>query len=101
MFCNRPLRQELGLRCSDPTDPQAEVLEDSVIEPRYIMDVAVQSESAQGKLAKAGVGSSVEPELFRPRADHLYWKSNRLSMPDNDYPDVLAFEQVCALDLVS
>lgn len=92
LFCNWRLRQELGLQRPDPTDPQAEILEDSVIEPRYIMDVAVQTAAARDKLAKAGVDSSVEPDLFRPRPDFRHWQSHRLPTPENDYADVLAYE---------
>lgn len=92
LFCNWRLRDQLGLERSDPTDPQAEILEDSVIEPRYIMDVAVETEAARGRLARAGIECSVEPDLFRPRADYRYWQENRLPVPENDYSEVLAYE---------
>lgn len=92
LFCNSALRRELGLQRCDPTDPQSEILEDSVIEPRHIMDVAVETESARRRLAAAGVESAVEPEIFQPRADYRYWQSNRLAVPIDDYPYVLAYE---------
>jgi hypothetical protein len=93
LFCNWRLRNELGLERSDPTDPQAEILEDSVIEPRYIMAIAVETEAARDRLSKSNIECNVEPDLFRARADYRYWQQNRLPVPKNDYSEVLAYER--------
>lgn len=99
LFCNRQLREELKLRREDPTDPQAEVLEDSVIDPKWLLAVAVENARAQEWLARKAVEARVEPELFRPRADYKYWQEHRLEAPVNDYTEVMAYELEQDLEL--
>jgi len=76
MFMAPAIRHRLGLRRSEPTDPQSEALVDSVIGPEYLKRVWVECEEDRLMLHRAGVKAAVGSELFRPRRDFEFW-SNR------------------------
>jgi hypothetical protein len=77
------LREELALAPNMTTDPQAEVLCDSVIGRQKIQRICVQSESDVRFLASAGIQSEVDPAPFRSRHDYSYWQGRRITqMPE-------------------
>lgn len=82
-FLLQKLRDELALAPNMTTDPQAEVLCDSVISRQEIQRICVQAESDATFLASAGIKSEVDPGPFRPRHDYSYWQDRRITeMPE-------------------
>lgn len=65
-----------------PTDPQAEVLIESAIEPEYILELHVNDPAShrllQGMLAAAGknIATRTCRESFAPRHDYANWKGH-------------------------
>jgi hypothetical protein len=84
VFSGEALRRKLGLASHEATDPQAEVLTDSVIPPSMILEVCVESESARQSLASRGVEARVDPGLFAPRRDHAAWPKRASFLGDNE-----------------
>lgn len=77
------LRSELAISPDMTTDPQAEVLCDSVIGGQEIIRICVEVESDVTFLAAAGIKSEVDPAPFRPRHDYKYWQGRRITqLPD-------------------
>ena len=77
------LRKQLNLSPGEPTDPQAEVLCDSVVLPSDIRRICVESASDRDYLSKIGVNSVVEPSMFRSRHDWAFWQRRRIT----DFPE--------------
>jgi hypothetical protein len=84
VFSGEALRRKLGLASHEATDPQAEVLTDSVIPPSMILEVCVESESARQSLAGRGVEARVDPGLFARRRDHAAWPKRTSFLGDNE-----------------
>lgn len=77
------LRGELGLAPNMTTDPQAEVLCDSVIGGREIKRICVEFASDVTLLASVGIRSEVDPAPFKSRPDYRYWQGRRITqMPE-------------------
>lgn len=86
VFSGASRRRELGLALEEPTDPQAEVLADSVIPISMIEEVLVESERARQWLLDRGVDKArVEPEFFAPRRDYAAWGKGVRFAGDDDY----------------
>lgn len=79
MFAEReggPTREEMQLPCYYPTDPQAEVLVFGRILPGYIVQVDFEDLAAYSRYrGKIPARCAVNAQLFRPRRDWPYWKS--------------------------
>lgn len=88
VFSGEALRRQLGLASHEPTDPQAEVLADSVIPPAMVLEVCVESTSAREVLASRGVTTrvSVEPALFAPRRDYASWRDRPAFLGEDNSP---------------
>lgn len=84
VFSGEALRRKLGLASHEATDPQAEVLTDSVIPPSMIREICVESESARESLASRGVEARLDPGLFAPRRDHAAWTKGASFLGDNE-----------------
>ncbi len=82
-FLSDDVRAELGLRDELTTDPQAEVLCDSVIDPRYIRTVNVRYDQDVAWLASHQVHATVNENFFGPRYDHRFWTRKSI----NDFID--------------
>lgn len=79
LFMLPSIRQQLGLRASEPTDPQAESLCDSVLPPKYIRGIFVEHQDDVQWLARKGVTARVAQEYFQPRHDYRFWKGRRIT----------------------
>lgn len=84
VFSGEELRRKLGLASHEATDPQAEVLTDSVIPPSMIREVCVESESARQSLASRGIEARVDSGLFAPRRDYAAWAKRVSFQGDNE-----------------
>lgn len=73
MFFDSQLRERLSLPPYYPTDPQAEVLEYSVIPPDWIKEIHLKSANSLNKLPR-NKKITVNKNFFRPREDYKYWK---------------------------
>jgi hypothetical protein len=76
-------REGLGIRKGWSTDPQAEVVVNERIDPKFILEV--HFDQPLNKLnalriftAPKPVPFRVSPELFAGRADSSFWKQNRV-----------------------
>ncbi|MGZ9819386.1 DarT ssDNA thymidine ADP-ribosyltransferase family protein [Peribacillus simplex] len=81
-FPGKPSRQQLGIRDSYPTNPQAEVLVIGEIEPRYIMGVAFENDKIMEKynhLIPKNIKSIVFRDYFYGRSDYKYWGNGVLN----------------------
>lgn len=78
MFTKPELRSYLKLSSQETTDPQAEAMEDSIIEPKYIISVNVENQKAQLALTEQGITSTLNPQLFKPRHDSDFWKGRTI-----------------------
>ena len=74
LFQLEKLRQDLQLNLSEPTDPQAEALCDSILSPEFVMEVIVQNETDQAWLARYGISSTCDHSFFEPRKDWKFWQ---------------------------
>lgn len=99
LFSGVNIRKELGLRPEETTDPQAEILEDTVIDPGLVTSVFVMNDSARNWLMNRGVGSEVKPEYFTPRRDYARWQRGIAFAGEDDYPAVLRYELSQKIDL--
>ena len=86
VFSGETLRRQLGLADHEPTDPQAEVLADSVIPPTMIREVCVASEAPREALAARGVKARIDPGLFERRHDYAAWPRGVSFLGDGDLP---------------
>ena len=77
MFFNPSLRDQLNLRSNYTTDPQAEVLEYSVIPPAWIKEVHLMSNKYFDMVDQWSkpndIKIKVDPEFFGPRRDYPHW----------------------------
>ncbi|WP_085992160.1 DarT ssDNA thymidine ADP-ribosyltransferase family protein [Oceanobacillus senegalensis] len=76
-YPGKPTRNELNLKSSIPTHPQAEVLVFDKIEPELIWGVAFVSEEKLNQysyLVPSTVRPSVEPWLYSYRHDFEHWR---------------------------
>ena len=78
----KSLRKYLDLPSYYTTNPQAEVLLNSVIPPRFIRAAYVEKWSIK-KLIELRCGSKfkerirIADEYFKPRHDYWYWQTNK------------------------
>ncbi|UYM16346.1 DUF4433 domain-containing protein [Endozoicomonas euniceicola] len=77
-FLSDDIRAELELPDELTTDPQAEVLCDSVIDPRYIRSVNVRYNEDVDWLANHHVHATVNEHFFRARYDFNFWKGRSI-----------------------
>ncbi len=76
LFLDEKLRERLGLTINMTTNPQSEVLGDSVIKPKYIEEALVDTPKALNWLKRRGIPSRIDRNFFLPRKDYKYWQSN-------------------------
>ena len=90
MFGWNGLRKQIGLPRNYTTDPEAEVLDGSVIPPNWVRRVLVENESdrkqLEAALQKKGVTDATPVETgknyFAPRFDYTYWqRGSKYSLP--------------------
>jgi hypothetical protein len=89
VFAGAAMRNDRRLLSHEPTDPQAEVLVDSVIPPSMILEVCVESSSAQQALADQGIEARLDRWLFSPRRDYATWGKGACFLGEDDYLKVL------------
>ena len=72
----KPTREELGLPNDWPTNPQAEVMVEGIIEPKYILGIAFNDDALTNKykLKYPNLAVMTEPSLWKPRIDYIHWK---------------------------
>lgn len=72
----KPSRQELGLKDSCPTNPQAEVLIFDIVEPEYIVGAVCQNTRTSDRLKKeySDFDFLYHRALFSARLDYEHWK---------------------------
>ena len=79
MFSNPSLREQLNLPSHYTTDPQAEVLEYSVIPPAWIKEVHLISSEYLNEVAEwdnpNNIDIRVDRRFFRPREDYNHWSA--------------------------
>jgi hypothetical protein len=77
MFFNSQLRGKLGLPDYYPTNPQAEVLESSVIPPSWIKEIHLKSGNILNKIINLNQSENIKilvnNKFFGPREDYQYW----------------------------
>lgn len=78
-FMLEDLRRDLNLKPNQTTDPQAEVLCDSVIGPHYIKRVCVNSEEDVASLQRHGIRSEIDGYYFQPRSDFNFWRGKKIT----------------------
>ncbi len=79
MFYGESIRNELGLKKHETTNPQAEVMEDTIIHPSKVSALIVKTSKDKDFLISKDVQNnmvSVNPEWFKPRRDWKYWQNN-------------------------
>lgn len=76
------LRSSLFLAKNETTDPQAEILCDSVIPPSSIHSIYVERAHDAASLSRYGVSAVIEPSFFAPRHDFGFWKGKRYAELD-------------------
>ena len=79
MFFNEKLRKQNDLPNNYTTNPQAELLEFSVISPKEISEIILFSDTYLSKvnaIAKThDIKVNISKKYFSPRIDYQYWKS--------------------------
>ena len=79
MFFDPSLREQLNLPSHYTTDPQAEVLEYSVIPPAWIKEVHLNSSEYLNEVVEWGnpnnIDIMVDHRFFRPREDYNHWRA--------------------------
>jgi hypothetical protein len=79
MFFDPSLREQLNLPPHYTTDPQAEVLEYSVIPPAWIKEVHLKSSEHLDEVAEwdnpYNIDIRVDDRFFRPREDYNHWRA--------------------------
>lgn len=79
LFALPTLRDRLGLSTAEPTDPQAEVLCDSIISPENIVAIYVEQQADADWLASKGISARVGEHMFRQRKDYGFWKGTHIT----------------------
>lgn len=79
LFALPALRDRLGLSAAEPTDPQAEVLCDSIISPENIVAIYVEQKADADWLARKGISARVDEQPFRQRKDYEFWKGTNIT----------------------
>ncbi len=79
LFALPALRDRLGLSAAEPTDPQAEVLCDSIISPENIVAIYVEQQADADWLACKGICARVDEQPFRQRKDYEFWKATNIT----------------------
>lgn len=79
LFILPSIRKDLKLTYNQPTDPQAEVLCDSVLLPSEIISIHVESAEDKDYLKASGIESTINPSMFKPRHDYNFWKDKRIT----------------------
>lgn len=80
-------RGELMLGSGDPTDPQAEIAVDDIIEPDWIKAIFIGSTAMAKQVASLLPDTSwqsklaFDPYRFGPRQDYTFWKNDSLKFP--------------------
>lgn len=80
-------RGELMLGSGDPTDPQAEIAVDDIIEPYWINAIFIGSTTMAKQVAGLLPDTSwqskltFDPYRFGPRQDYTFWKNDSLKFP--------------------
>lgn len=69
----------MELASNETTDPQAEVLCDSVIGGHHIRRICVKNDEDVSSLLSAGIDSEVEESYFQPRHDYDFWKQKKIT----------------------
>ena len=96
LFSDLKLRSALNLPPHYTTNPEAEVLELSVVPPKWIKEIHVFSRTTlqyfQSHAKKAQVPIKVDQRYYEPRRDYRYWQSRPAFRANEDYRDVLAHE---------
>ena len=97
LFSNSMIRKLNNLPPCYTTNPQAEVLEYSVVSSEYLVGINLISDTHLDGVSKLAsiydVEVSVNRRLFQARSDSKYWKAHpRLEVVD-DYPDVLLWDK--------
>jgi hypothetical protein len=92
LFSGVELRRKLELASDKTTDPQAEILEDTVLPPRLVRDVFVENEHSRRWLASRAISATVMREYFGPRKDYEHWLNSPTFLGEDDYAEVLAYE---------
>jgi len=83
MFDQMEVRRELNLPPNYTTDPQAEILNSSVIPPKWVAKAAVETEGDKNWLSQeiSNIPGArecpveVAPDYFKPRKDWQHWKT--------------------------
>lgn len=77
-------RYDLQINNNWPTNPQAEVLISSIIEPKYIkyiyfenVDQKVECLNTKGMEKLSEYEHLINPDVFRPRSDFKYWQKEK------------------------
>ena len=77
MFFGSQVREKLRLPDYYTTDPQAEVLESSVIPPCWIKEIHLKSGNLSNKLIELNESENIKilvnNKFFGPREDYQYW----------------------------
>jgi len=97
MFSNSKIRKLNSLPPCYTTNPQAEVLEYSVVSSDYVIGINLISDRHIDEVARLAsiydIEVGVNRRLFQARSDHKYWKSHpRLDVVD-DYLEVLLLDK--------
>lgn len=79
LFTLPMLREKLALQPSEPTDPQAESLCDSVLGPEYVTDIYVEQQLDVQWLAGQGIHAKLNRSFFMPRRDYKSWQGRRIT----------------------
>ena len=79
LFALPALREWLDLSADEPTDPQAEVLCDSIIRPENIVAIYVERQADADWLARKGICARVNEQMFRQRKDYEFWKAKNIT----------------------
>ena len=73
------LRENLGISSYEPTDPQAELLCDSIIDSDSIIGVYVENHPDLVWLMQQGILSEINNNMFQPRQDFKFWKKTNIT----------------------
>lgn len=79
------LRGNLGISSCEPTDPQAELLCDSIIDSESIIGVHVDNHHDLDWLMHRGVLSEINNNMFQRRQDFKFWEKRKITDIQEDW----------------
>lgn len=86
------LRENLGISSCEPTDPQAELLCDSIIDPESIIGIYVDNHHDLDWLMHRDVLAEINNNMFQPRRDSKFWKKRKITNIQKDWKSTRSME---------